>query len=340
MSYQDFQPLIFKFINPEIAHNIAISALKYKFLPWNTFTHHSHTYKNKIFNLPHPVGIAAGFDKNAECIEALFNIGFSFIEVGTVTPKPQIGNPKPRIFRLPHDKAIINCLGFNNKGLDYFCSNLYQYRQNNTQHGIIGANIGKNKDQDNPIIDYLTCLTAVYDLADYITINISSPNTQGLRNLQESHQLTALLEALHSKRLQFTKQKPIFIKIAPDITLQQLDAIYQAVLNCKIDGIVLTNTTTQRPTQIKDIKVVKQFDLHNKGGLSGPHLKHISNHLLKHLNNIRNPNDNIKIISVGGIDSTHEVVTRLNNGANAVQIYTSFIYLGIQKTREMIKNIA
>ena len=238
-----FRPFIFKF-SPEVAHSLAIKALKLNNFPRKTF-------KDKILEttfcgkkLSSPVGVAAGFDKNAEVYNPLFNLGFSFVEVGTITPKAQYGNPKPRVFRLEEDEALINRLGFNNSGSEEISSRISK----ETKKGVIGINIGPNKDSENRIEDYVNCFNKFHSLADYITINISSPNTEGLRDLQLRGNIENLIKKIVLKRevIDSINKKPIFIKISPDLNDDQLRDIALISLANNIDGLILTNTTINR----------------------------------------------------------------------------------------------
>ncbi len=274
-------------------------------------------------NFKNPIGLAAGFDKNAECYNEFSNFGFGFIEIGTVTPVPQPGNPKKRIFRLVEDKSIINRLGFNNKGLDKVVRNLDKKR-----NIIIGANIGKNfftKNED-AYKDYLKCLNGLNKYVDYFAINISSPNTKGLRDFHDKSLLGPFLKKLINANNKMTKPKPMLLKISPDLDNTQLDDIIQLVIDLNIDGVIATNTTTSRDGLVSKYK-------EETGGLSGMLLKEKSNLIISYLR--KKLGDNFPIIGVGGVMSPQDAIEKFESGADLVQLYTGFIYEG----PELIKNI-
>jgi dihydroorotate dehydrogenase len=282
-------------------------------------------------NFANPVGLAAGLDKNGDCIDAFANMGFGFVEIGTVTPKPQPGNPKPRLFRLPEKQAIINRMGFNNKGVDHLVEQVKQAKFK----GPIGINIGKNKDTEEAkaLDDYLICLTKVYPYASYITINISSPNTPGLRNLQYGDALDALLLGLKKAQEKLTqthsKYVPLFIKIAPDLSDGEIGSIAASLLKTKMDGVIATNTTLSRES------VVGLTHADEMGGLSGAVLTDMSLNVTKKL--AQALDRAIPIIGVGGIDSPESAQARLNAGASLVQVYSSFIYQGPDLVKRIVK---
>ena len=274
-------------------------------------------------NFKNPIGLAAGFDKNAECYNEFSNFGFGFIEIGTVTPVPQPGNPKKRIFRLVEDKSIINRLGFNNKGLDKVVKNLDKKREI-----IIGANIGKNfftKNED-AYKDYLKCLNGLNKYVDYFAINISSPNTKGLRDFHDKSLLGPFLKKLINANNKMTKPKPMLLKISPDLDNTQLDDIIQLVMDLNIDGVIATNTTTSRDGLMSKYK-------EETGGLSGMLLKEKSNLIISYLR--KKLGDNFPIIGVGGVMSPQDAIEKFESGADLVQLYTGFIYEG----PGLIKNI-
>ena len=269
-----------------------------------------------------PVGLAAGLDKNGDCIDAFAQMGFGFVEIGTVTPRPQAGNPKPRLFRIPEKQAIINRMGFNNKGVDH----LVEQVKTAQFKGPIGINIGKNKDtkDEKALDDYLICLNKVYPYASYVTINISSPNTPGLRNLQYGAALDALLAGqTHGKYV------PLVIKIAPDLSDDEITSIAASLINSKMDGVIATNTTLSRE-QVKGL-------LHGDetGGLSGSVLTDMSLNVTKKLSAALDRA--IPIIGVGGIDSPETAKARLDAGASLVQVYSSFIYQGPSLVNRIVK---
>ena len=272
---------------------------------------------------PNAVGLAAGLDKNAGHIDALAQCGFGFIEVGTVTPLPQPGNDKPRLFRLPADNAIINRMGFNNSGVEALINNVKKSHKS----CVLGINIGKNKDTplENAVDDYLACMQQVYDHADYITINISSPNTPGLRDLQHGEGLTALLTQLKSKQAelkqQYNRYVPLAVKIAPDLDESEIQDIAKRLLSAEIDGVIATNTTNSRPASLKCKNIASET-----GGLSGAPVFELSTHVLKQL--VDALEGKIPVIAAGGISSAKDAQEKINAGASLVQIYTGFIYAG------------
>lgn len=287
-------------------------------------------------SLRNPVGLAAGLDKNGEYIDALGNLGFGMIEVGTVTPRAQPGNPRPRMFRLPKAQALINRLGFNNQGLETFLGNVQKstWRQHG---GILGLNIGKNADTpiESAVDDYLIGLNGVYPHADYVTVNISSPNTQNLRALQDENALDALLSALVDRRKSLADQHgrlvPIAVKIAPDLTIEQIDAIADTLMRHGIDGVIATNTTLERSS------VQGMAHAEEKGGLSGAPVHELS---LKVISRLRERmGKQMAIIGVGGILSGQHAVEKIRAGANAVQLYTGLIYRGPGLVGECVRAI-
>ncbi len=325
MFYPAIRKVLFKF-DAETIHELTIKGLKSTgSSPLNAF------YKQRVANkpvkvmgieFPNPLGLAAGLDKNGECIDAFDAMGFGFIEVGTVTPRPQPGNDKPRIFRLPQANAIINRMGFNNKGVDYLISQVRSAKFT----GVLGINIGKNKDtpEENAKDDYIHCMRKVYDFATYITVNISSPNTPGLRALQYGDALNELLSALkiEQKALakQYNKYVPIAVKIAPDLTEEEVLSIAQCLLENEIDGVIATNTTLSR-------EGVEQLEHGNEqGGLSGAPVKDKSTTVIRIL--AKALDNKLPIIGVGGIASSNDANEKLAAGASLVQIYTGFIYQG------------
>jgi dihydroorotate dehydrogenase len=320
---------------PETAHRVALFFLK--IIPACCFSKvHTQPIEALGLTFKNPIGLAAGFDKNGEYIDALGKLGFGFIEVGTVTPKPQIGNPKPRLFRLPQKKALINRMGFNNKGVDYLVEQLKKRKYS----GIIGVNIGKNASTpiENATDDYLIGLEKVYAYADYITINISSPNTANLRQLQQGKALDNLLAKIDKARTElekkYTRRKPILLKISPDETIETLKAIVNTVYKNHIDGIIATNTMLNK-TAVKNIPHGTET-----GGLSGLPLLKCSTQVLKTLNRLSHanfPHSPLLLIGVGGITKASDVKEKLKAGAKLVQIYTGFIYEGPFIVKKLIK---
>ncbi len=325
--YTLFKKILFQF-EPETSHTIAMRGLQFAYRcgltrfisPSISTTQHSQTLMG--LNFPNRVGLAAGLDKNADYIDALASLGFGFIEIGTVTPKPQTGNPKPRLFRLTKHEAIINRMGFNSKGVAYVKNNLMKMRY----RGILGVNIGKNKETPNEkaIDDYLIGFRELWPYASYITINISSPNTPGLRELQESHFLKTLLSALKQEqhRISISQQKyvPLVLKISPDLSDEALRELSQIMLENKMDGVIATNTTIERKG-VEDSPYAKEA-----GGLSGAPLRARSTQVIRELHHILQ--NNIPIIASGGIMDETSAKEKLEAGAVLLQIYTGFIYQG------------
>jgi dihydroorotate dehydrogenase len=279
--------------------------------------------EREVFGLKfeNPVGLAAGFDKDAKLFDELASFGFGFVEIGTVTPLPQDGNPKPRLFRLKEDNALINRMGFNNEGIEGAVARLRRKKSNI----IIGGNIGKNKltPNDKAVDDYEICFEKLFPYVDYFVVNVSSPNTPGLRDLQEKEPLTALLNSLQKLNNQKEKRKPILLKIAPDLSNEQLDDIIAIVADTKIDGVVATNTTIGR----KGLKTDKtKVEAIGNGGLSGKPVKAMSTEVIKYLAD--KSNRAFPIIGVGGIHSAEDALEKLEAGATLVQVFTGFIYEG------------
>ncbi|HLF35358.1 MAG TPA: quinone-dependent dihydroorotate dehydrogenase [Cyclobacteriaceae bacterium] len=283
-------------------------------------------------NFKNPVGIAAGFDKDAGIIDGLAGMGFGFVEIGTITPEPQPGNPRPRLFRLKKDKALINRMGFNNAGVDHAVKNLSR----RTSRVIVGGNIGKNKNTPNESahMDYVRGLNALYDHVDYFVINISSPNTPGLRELQEKVPLKNLLTAIQHENEQ-KKGKPVLLKISPDLTWEQIDDIIGIVRETKLAGIVATNTTISRNHLQTGVRAVEAM---GEGGLSGKPLFTRSLEIVKYLRNNLGPG--YVIIGAGGIMSSGDAKKMMDSGANLIQVYTGFIYQGPLFARSINSGIA
>lgn len=284
-------------------------------------------------DFPHVVGLAAGLDKNADYVDALASMGFGFIEVGTLTPRPQPGNPKPRMFRLKSEQAIINRLGFNNKGIEYACENIAKLRD----RGVLGINIGKNFDTpvEQANQDYIHCLRRAYQLADYITVNISSPNTPGLRNLQFGDEFNSLLDVLKEEQArlqaQHTIYTPITVKLAPDMTEQQIVSCCESLLERELDGVIATNTTLDRSL------VAAHVYGSEAGGLSGAPLSDKSCEVLRCIK--AEVGERMPIIGVGGIMSADDAQRRLAAGADLLQIYTGFIYQGPPLIEQILARI-
>lgn len=321
-----FAQKLLQSMDPEVAHELTIKALSAGLGPCpNKQTGLETEFAG--LNLPNPIGIAAGFDKNAKVPDALLRAGFGFVECGTVTPLAQSGNPKPRLFRLKEDEAIINAMGFNNYGLDYFCANL---RRHSKRGGIIGANIGANKDSADRINDYVTGLVRVWQYATYITINISSPNTKGLRGLQDKSALQELLGRINVARLELVQKighRPIFLKVAPDLDDLGIAQISEEILAAKLDGIIVSNTTLSRP------ETLRSKYKSSTGGLSGRPLFEISTQKLSDFR--KSLGKDFPIIGVGGISSGDDAIKKFEAGANAIQLYSAFVYQGPKLLKEI-----
>ncbi len=324
---------LLKFFPPEFSHSLTIIALKY-------FKLRNKSYNDPILSqhllgldFPNPIGLAAGFDKNAEIINSMFSLGFGFVEVGTVTPMPQKGNAKPRVFRLQEDQAIINSLGFNNKGSKKVKKNIIKSKKSFKENRIIGVNIGKNKSSLDAINDYLICMDDLGSLASYITINISSPNTEGLRDLQLRGNIEDLIKKIVKKResLGILHKKPVLLKISPDLSDDQLRDIALISLANNIDGLVLTNTTTERSDFLKSENIKK------KGGLSGKPLFSKSNTILKKMYGLTN--GQIPLIGVGGISTGSQCYEKIKSGASITQLYTGLIYVGPSLISQMKREL-
>src|SRR5690606_3354419 len=327
--YKLIKPLFFS-MAPEKAHHTVTRSLRSLTKVWGVkpllksiYTIEDPRLEREVFGLKfkNPVGLAAGFDKNAEYIEEMSNFGFGFIEIGTVTPRPQPGNDKPRMFRLIPDEALINRMGFNNQGADVAAGRLKHLKNRNGL--IIGGNIGKNKVTPNEeaVNEYIYCFNALYDYVDYFVVNVSSPNTPGLRDLQEKEPLMHILNTLQGLNSQKEVPKPILLKIAPDLTDSQLDDIVEIVTQTKITGLIATNTTISREGLQSDSNLVKET-----GGVSGKPLTKRSTEVIRYVH--EKSNGAFPIIGVGGIHSAADALEKLKAGASLVQIYTGFIYEG------------
>jgi|TARA_B110000211_G_C14055721_1_gene543242 dihydroorotate dehydrogenase len=323
------RPYIFG-LDPEAAHNLAIKSLKLNLIPKNFFKVKGEEILNlELFKIKmqNPIGLAAGFDKSAEVYNTLFKIGFGFIEVGTITPKPQLGNTKPRIFRLEKDSALINRLGFNNDGLEVISKRL----TNNIPTGPLGINIGPNKDTQNKSKDFISCFLALHKHASYLTINISSPNTEGLRDFHQKDAMSSLLKQISKLKKEKKIKKPLLLKISPDIKDSEINNIVETIFKYNIDGIIISNTTNSNRENLKDEKKIEG------GGLSGKPINEISTILIKKF--FKETNKKIQIIGVGGIDSGKDAFEKIIAGANAVQLYTGMIYKGPGVVKEIKKDL-
>ena len=339
MFYQYLIKPFFFLFDPERAHYLLADIIKFSMkIPgvpalfrW-VYGYEHPSLARTVFGIrfPNPVGLAAGFDKNALLVDEFSHLGFGFIEVGTVTPKAQPGNDKPRLFRLPADGGIINRMGFNNEGLDAMKLRL----QNRKSQVIIGGNLGKNKVTPNEEADedYCQGFEALYDVVDYFVVNVSSPNTPNLRALQEKEPLQNLLLRLQSLNAAKPKQKPILLKIAPDLTDEQLDDVIEIVLSTKIAGLIATNTTLSREGLLSEDTLKAQ-----QGGLSGKPVRARSTEVIAYVH--QKCNGQIPIIGVGGIHAAADAIEKLRAGASLVQIYTGFIYEGPGLIKEINQGI-
>ena len=333
--YPLIKPLLFK-LDAEKSHHLAFKfahqALRMGLLP--NFSEPAQAHQCMGLTFPNRVGLAAGLDKNGEHIDVLARLGFGFIEIGTITPRPQQGNPKPRLFRLPEAQAIINRMGFNNQGVDALISNVKQakFTQNG---GILGINIGKNADtpMENAVSDYLICLSKVYAHASYVTVNISSPNTKNLRDLQSQDALDDLLKQLKQSQLQLadTHQKyvPMTLKIAPDVDDEQLNIIAELLKSHRIDGVIATNTTLDK-TAVTHLKHGNET-----GGLSGMPVRNAATQVIQKLSTALA--GALPIIGVGGIGNADDALEKINAGADLVQVYSGLIYQGPVLVSECVR---
>jgi len=334
MLYSLLRPLLFKF-DPEAAHCITFSAIQKakKFGLLNSKPIDCPFRKVMGLEFPNPVGLAAGLDKNGEYLDALAALGFGFIEIGTVTPRSQPGNPTPRIFRVPQAQGVINRLGFNNHGVDQLLENV----EKSDYHGILGINIGKNFDTplEQAVDDYLICLRKVYNRASYVTVNISSPNTKDLRQLQDTEAFDHLLRDLKAEHQiladKYGKYTPLVVKIAPDLESSQIESMAILLMKHRIDGVIATNTTISRKG-IEQLPVSKE-----NGGLSGAPLTQQATQVIGKLHSILQ--NEIPIIGVGGIMSAANAQEKMEAGASLLQIYTGLIYRGPDLVREIARVI-
>ena len=330
--FSKFRSLIFK-IDPETAHNLAIKSLKLNLVPSLMDEHKGDPmFKSTLFGkeIDNPIGMAAGFDKNAEVYNSLFKLGFGFVEVGTVTPLEQYGNPKPRVFRLVEDEALINRLGFNNLGSENICNRI----SSNLKKGLLGINIGPNKDSDDRLNDYLIGLRAFHNIADYITINISSPNTDNLRNFHDETKFDELMNSIKEEKIKIKSKIPIVVKISPDILEDQISMISKILLDHKVSAIIVSNTTATNREKLKNILK------HQKGGLSGKPLEEEANKLISKFYKLLK--GKIKIIGVGGVDSGASAHRKFLAGASYIQLYTGMVFQGpniVEKIKKELKEI-
>ncbi len=337
--YKLIKPLLFQF-DPENIHYVVTGALRRVNQIWGVKSFLKNFYQledkrlaREVLGLKfkNPLGLAAGFDKNASMIEELAEFGFGFIEIGTVTPLPQPGNEKPRMFRLPQDDALINRMGFNNQGVDVVAARLKQLDRKGL---IIGGNIGKNKltPNEDAVSDYIKCFDRLFDVVDYFVVNVSSPNTPGLRELQEKEPLKHILNTLQQRNNINQISRPILLKIAPDLTNSQLDDIIEIVMETKIAGVIATNTTISRDDLLSSDNLKKE-----SGGLSGKPLSIRSTEVIRYLS--EHSNKSFVIIGVGGIHSPEDAIQKIQAGASLIQIYTGFIYEGPGLVKRILKGL-
>jgi len=323
------RPFLFN-LDPETAHDLAIKSLKFNPLPNKMFeVEDEQMLKIELLgkNFPNPIGLAAGFDKSAEAYNSLLKLGFGFIEVGTVTPLKQFGNPKPRIFRLEDDHALINRLGFNNDGIKVIKNRIKSYGKK----GIVGINIGPNKETKDQKNDFCLGLKNFFDIADYVTVNISSPNTEALRDFHDQEKLKDLLTALNKIKKENKTDVPILLKISPDIKDNNVPEITDLATKNNISGIILTNTTNgNRDNLVSEIKK-------EEGGLSGEPLQQISTNMIKKF--YKQLNGKIPIIGVGGVNSGKSAYEKIVAGASLLQLYTGFVYRGPSAAKDIKKEL-
>ena len=330
------RPILFLF-KPEQAHHITVGLLRVAMkipiinqLIEQRFTIENPALSRSLFGLTfrNPVGLAAGFDKDAKLVDEMQGLGFGFVEIGTLTPRPQNGNPKPRLFRLSDDHSLINRMGFNNQGVNRAAERLSKRKSTI----LVGGNIGKNKTTPNEsaILDYEACFDALYPVVDYFTVNVSSPNTPDLRQLQEKKPLYALLNRLKEKNEQQKHTKPILLKIAPDLSDSQLDDIIEICLTVPVSGIIATNTTISREKLNTDQELVKDI---GAGGLSGDAITQRATEVIRYIHS--KTQGKLPIIGVGGISSPKDALEKLEAGASLVQIYTGYIYEGPRLVKDI-----
>jgi len=325
-------PLL-RWLDAEDAHRLAVQGLK--FLP--AMRPHADDPKLAVrafgLNFPNPIGMAAGFDKNAEVPDALLRLGFGFVEVGTVTPRPQSGNPRPRLFRLERDEAVINRMGFNNDGSDRVLRRLASRAQ---LAGIIGVNIGANKDSPDRVADYVRLIEAFAPVASYFTVNVSSPNTPGLRTMQQAHILDDLLAKVIDARERMREKaggSPVLLKIAPDLSLAELDEVVHVARSRRVDGMIVANTTVARPQSLRE-----EMRAREQGGLSGRPLFRLSTRMVAET--YVRVEGAFPLIGVGGIDSGGAALTKIRAGASLIQLYSSLIYKGLGLVEDIKRDLA
>lgn len=342
--YKLFRNILFLFDAEEVhyfAMNLFSLICRVRFIKKivkNNFTPPNAFFSKEVFGLTfsNPLGLAAGFDKNAKYLEELETLGFGFVEIGTVTPLPQSGNPKPRLFRLPKDKALINRMGFNNEGAKAATERIRNYKlRNRNSTLIIGGNIGKNKitPNENAWKDYEICFNELHDVVDYFVVNVSSPNTPGLRDLQQKDSLKKILTHLQQINGAKNVQKPLLLKISPDLNQNDLDDVIDLALEIKLDGLVAANTTITRKNLITSEKVIEEI---GAGGLSGKPLQVESTRITDYI--YKRSNGQIPIISSGGIFSSEDAKEKFEKGASLLQVWTGFIYEGPAIVRKILRH--
>ncbi len=326
---------LLRLLPPEMAHELTIKLIKSNFIVGIKRNQEYTTLKQNILGIDfkNPLGLAAGFDKNAEVIIPMIRYGFGFVEVGTITPRPQKGNQKPRIFRLLEDEAVINHLGFNNKGSEKILRNLKAFYENKAINGVVGINIGKNKSTKNDIDDYLYCIEKLGEFGNYITINISSPNTPGLRDLQLRGRIETLVKKIQSKQSEIKQlnNKPIFIKISPDLDDEQLRDIALMSLANNINGLIISNSSIKRPESLIS------YHKNELGGLSGKPIFIDSTIILKKMYSLTN--GQIPLIGVGGVSNGYECYEKIKAGACLVQLYTALTFNGPKIIKEILTEL-
>ena len=330
--FSKFRSLIFK-IDPETAHNLAIKSLRLNLTP-NLMDDNKDDpmFKSTLFGkeIDNPIGMAAGFDKNAEVYNPLFKLGFGFVEVGTITPLKQYGNSKPRVFRLVEDQALINRLGFNNLGAE----NVSNRIRSNINMGLLGINIGPNKDSNDRLNDYLIGLRTFHDIADYITINISSPNTENLRSFHDEEKFDELMNLIQEEKFKLKSKIPIVVKISPDISEEQIELVSKILIDHKVSAVIISNTTSGNREKLNNILK------HQKGGLSGKPLEEEANKLIGKFYKLLK--GKIEIIGVGGVDSGESAHRKFLAGASYIQLYTGMVFQGpniVGKIKKELKEI-
>jgi dihydroorotate dehydrogenase len=341
LMYKLIKPLLF-LLSPENAHQYTMQLFRFALrLPFSKkifrylYCVENQAFETKVLglNFPNPIGLAAGFDKNGKYFDAMKYLGFGFVEIGTITPKPQDGNPKPRLFRLPKDQALINRMGFNNAGADELAQRLANRKKDNT---ILGINIGKNKNtpNENADADYIYCFEKLFPYADYFVVNVSSPNTPDLRALQDKKPLLQLLSTLQNLNNQKLTPKPILLKIAPDLNDEQLDDVIDILKTTKLAGVIATNTTIDRSQLATDTAVVQSL---GAGGVSGFPVKKRSTEVIHFLR--KKLDKEVVIIGVGGIQTYEDAKEKLDAGANLIQIYTGLVYEGPSIVKKCLTDV-